>query len=406
MRSTRELANRFVATVLPHLYIPLWPLSSFHRLVRSDQSAKRVLLVARNSIAADHMVCIADLLKSIPNIEQFVTTDRVPARGFGRHEAAKIVRLRSIHILVALVSHWDIVIFTNHPYGFGLCFPPWIRKLYVNHGLHTGKINNDMEQDGVYGRCRVIRPFKKPFYDCMFAASGWEREYAIRQTPELHDRVAVVGFLRADQFLEYVREQGAGARGRLGYTNEKRVVHIISTWGENSLYATRGQWILEQVTRLSGKYEFVVSIHPRFDDLGANCGETRDRILERFEQAGARINRDLDWKDYVTASDVTLSDHSSLCLYHVLLGHPVLVVEVDDDQYIEGSTFDMLTNRSSRLSDYADLDDALVDVFGTNSKQNYQDVLTRMLNYKGMAIERYKKEIELLLEAPGLLSEK
>ena len=356
MNSLHRIADIAVATLLPYLFILLWPASLIQRMTRVGFRRKRVLLVARNSVAADHMVCISDLLSSSEDIDQAITTDRVPARDFNRHQASNMVGPRSIHVIRALVCHWDLIVFTNHPYGFGVCFPPWSKKLYVNHGMHTGKINNDLEQDGVYGRCKVIRPFRKPYYDCMFSASGGERDFAISQTPELRDRIAVVGFLRADRFLEYFREQGAGARTRLGYTRDQRIVHIISTWGENSLWSVRGEWILEQAQRLRGQYQFVVSIHPRFDDLGTGNEESREEILQRFGQAGVTVYQDLDWKDYIIASDVALSDHSSLCLYHVLLQHKILLVDVDRDQYLKGSTFDKLVKASSRLSDFVDLE--------------------------------------------------
>lgn len=399
-----RLANDAVAMLLPYICVLLWPISFLHRLTRAEVRRKRVLLVSRNSVAADHMVCISDLLGSSGGVEQAVTTDRVPAGDFSRHQASRMVGPRSIHVLRALVCDWDLVVFTNHPYGFGVCFPPWIKKLYINHGFHAGKINNNQEQDGVYGRCKVIRPFRNPYYDCMFAASSREKDLAISLTPELKHRISVVGFLRADMFLEYVRDQGAGARKRLGYTPDQQVIHIISTWGENSLWNTRGEWILEQVQRLRGQYEFVVSIHPRFDNLGAGNKGSRQEILRRFGQAGVSINHNLDWKDSVIASDVTLSDHSSLCLYHVLLQHKVLLVEVDEGQYVKGSTFEELSKAFSSLSDFASLEMALLHIFDSDTSSQIAGIRAQMLDYEGAAADRYRKELELLLNEPGLLS--
>jgi len=368
------------------------------------KTEKRVLLVARNSIAADHMLCIYDILRNRISVEIRVATDRFPTREFDRYDASRIIGAESMHIFQALVCHWDLIVFTNHAYGFGRCFPAWTKKLYINHGLHTGKINNNMQQDGVYGRSKVVGPFGKVFYDCMFAASKREKELALNQTPELSKRVKVVGFLRADEFLHYARKMTSGARDRLGYTPAQTVVHIISTWGENSLYATRGQWLIDQVARLSRQYAFVVSIHPRFDSLGKSNPETRDRILTRFEQAGARINVDLDWRDYITVADIAISDHSSLVLYHVLLEHPVIMVDVNEDQYIPGSTFDILKRNLRRLSEYIDLKDALEDVLRDHETQKYHMIVDDMLDHRGTAITQYKKEIERLLDAPGSLS--
>lgn len=398
MRAMKGIADQVLTALLPYLCIPLWSISVFHRLLRFREPTKRVLLVTRNAIAADHMVYVHELLEGHVEIEEYVTTDRVPDRGFSRIDAAQIVGPPSIHILTALICHWDLVIFTNHPYGFGVCFPPWIKKLYINHGLHTGKINTDKAEDGVYGRSKVIRPFGKPFYHCMFSASSEERAFAIRQTPELRGRIAVVGFLRADWFMEYAKENGAQIRKDLGNTHQDRIVHIISTWGDHSLYGTRGQWLVEQVGKLAEKYTFLVSIHPRMDDIDSRIGESRDTILRRFEQAGAIVDRNLDWKVCVVAADATLSDHSSLCLYHVLLGHPVLLSDVHSNQYMQGATFDILNQSSRRLSEFPSLKDALEELFRAASTQSNRVLLDHMLEQRGSAAERYRQEIGSLLE--------
>ena len=395
----KDAVNTAIGVALPYIFVPFWPLSILHRKIRSHALPKRVLLIARNSVAASHLVPVYDLLKGNSNVQLVVTTDRMPHRGFSRYQAENMVGPRSVHILLALLSHWDLIIFTNHPYGLGLCFPPWHKKLYVNHGLHTGKINNNLAQDGVYGRNKMLRPFNEPFYDCMFAASVWERDFAIKQTPELYDRIVIVGFLGADTFLDYVQENGMTARERLGFTQQQKIVHIISTWGENSLYAMCGQQLLQQITELVGQYAFLISIHPRFDSFSSGNSESRSDILTRFEQAGAKVNRALDWEDYVAASDVTLSDHSSLCLYHVLLEHPVLLVDVRDDQFMADSSFDLLNKRTNKLSNHKNLGDALNDLF-SSTKRIDREILDRMLNYKGMALERYRTEIGILLETP------
>lgn len=355
------------------------------------------MLVARNAVAADHLICIHDLLMEDERIEMFVTTDRFPARDFDRHNAASIIGAGSLHIFWALVSHWDLIIFTNHPYGLGVCFPPWLKKLYVNHGIHSGKINNDRAQDGVYGPCKVIRPFGMPYYDCMFAASQWEKAFAVRQTPQLEGRIEVVGFFRADLFVDYVQRCGLSIREKLGCTPGKKVVHIISTWGVNSLYATIGEIILEQVTQFRCKYEFLVSIHPRFDDFGDGTLESRETIFARFEAAGARVNRGLDWEDYVAVSDIAIADHSSLAFYHVLVGHPLLFADVHSSQYVEGSTFDQLTQHCPRLSQYASLDEAVSDVFVRQVEGENSDLVSQMLDFKGAAKQRYVKQINVLI---------
>ena len=363
-----------------------------------------MLLVTRNAIAAHHMIGIRTILGRNESVDIFATTDRVPNRGFDRYQAATNTKATSIHILVALCRHWDLVVFTNHPYGFGLCFPSWIKKLYVNHGIHMGKINNTEHEDGVYGRCKTIRPFSTPYYDCMFAASDWERAFAIQQTPQLRDRIVVTGFLQADQFLAFAKTLRAREHGRTASLPQKKRVHIISTWGTHSLYSTKGRWILQQIAEHRQHYDFVVSIHPRFDSLSGGHGETRDQILAAFRAAGATTNDGLGWQECVANADIAVSDHSSLCLYHVLLNHPVLLTAVTGDQYVKGSTFDLLQQHSCNLANFDNLHSALTTATAQHTPQSHDEIIARMLDYRGRSDTRYSQELETLLDISGGLA--
>lgn len=356
------------------------------------------MLVAQNSIAADHLRLVNDLLHDGHDLDVHVTNDWFPTREFTKRDLVRIIRARHIHILPALLRHWDLVIFSNHPFGLGIWFSPAIRKLYINHGLHTGKINNDRGQDGVYGKSRVVRPFSRPYYDCMFAASYFERELAIASTPALEDRVKVVGFLLADRFMQYVETDGARVHDNsIASGREQAVVHIISTWGPHSLYNTVGRQLLEQASGLSGKYRFVFSLHPRFDFIDGGMGEGRDAILDRYERQGITVDRGLDWMGHVAGSDIAISDHSSLALYHVLLDHPILLVDVNAAHYVEGSVFSLLSKICPRFEPGMKLEVALESLCASPAKADYTPVQEAMLSYRGEAERRYREEIATLL---------
>ena len=149
---------------------------------------KRILLMAQNRIAADHLKILWNLLKHDPQFTFYVTDDRLFSRHFSQEELLSIIPIKHIHILHALIRYWDLIIFVNHPWGLGVWFAPFIEKIYINHGICMGKINNPFGEDGVYGKSRVLRPYSKPYYDKMFAASDFEKDYAIKATKELQSR--------------------------------------------------------------------------------------------------------------------------------------------------------------------------------------------------------------------------
>ncbi len=217
-RVIRRIINLLVPILAP---IP-WFFVAFQKLIKNRSNIKgyrnkKILLIAQNKIAADHIRLVWDLLKNDSKLNFFVTDDQLINRHFSKEELSTIITSKYINILYALLFYWDLIIYVNHPWGLGVWFAPFIKKVYINHGIYTGKINNDMGEDGVYGKSRVIRPYSKPFYDKMFAASSFEREHAISLNNELRSRIAITGFLRADMVEKLQREQRDGIRNKLGY---------------------------------------------------------------------------------------------------------------------------------------------------------------------------------------------
>ena len=171
----------------------------------------------------------------------------------------------------------------------------------------------------------------------MFAASDFEKDYAITATKELQSRVVVTGFLQADLIDKMQNERREIIRYKLGYSHDDIVVHIISTWGPTSLFQTIGEELICATARISNKYKFIFSLHPRHDEFGDIKGRRREDILNHCETMGIRPDRQLSWQHYVVASDIAISDHSSLCLYYVLLKKPLVLTAIQTNSYIDNS---------------------------------------------------------------------
>ena len=358
-------------------------------------------MVAQNAVAADHMRYIYHLLSDYVGISQFVTTDWIPPRGVDKEELCKMMDAPFINVLVALLQHWDLIVFTNHPYGVGIWFSPMIKKLYVNHGIHIGKINNDRGEDGVYGRSRVNRPFGRPYYSRMFAGSEYEKRQAVIATPELEGLIRVTGYLRADRFVSGEQALRQEARQSFGYLETSRVVHIISTWGAQSLYETCGESILGQLRNLRKHYELIFSLHPRYDEFNQRGGASRREILKQWELSGVRVNWGLDWAACVAASDIAISDHSSLCLYHVLVNHPVVLVDIPSCEYVPDSLFAVMKTRLPVYSSGQDLGAMLLRLSEINLNNELAFIKNRMLGFQGEAEKLYRQEIEDVLRLPA-----
>jgi|GEM_PF-1861824 len=393
---------RFISR-LGHFLIPYlaplpWFLIAGQKLLKdrlffnADRNAK-ILLIAQNKVAADHVKLVWNLFKNDPKLDFFVTDDFVINRHFSKQELSTLIDAKYIHILYAFLIPWDLIVFVNHPWGLGMWFAPLIKKVYINHGIYTGKINNDLGEDGVYGKSRVNRPYSKPLYDKMFAASSSEKKLAIRFNQELKTRIAVTGYLRADSLEQMQSEQRDTIRKNLGYAQDDIVVHIISTWGPTSLFQTIGEDLLLEAVKISDRYKFIFSLHPRHDAFGDINGRKRKDILKKYQAQGIRPASELSWDEYVVASDVSISDHSSLCLYYVLLNKPVILVPVASESYIENSTFDQLKDLSPMIVDTKQLDDLIQTAMVNGCKKQICELGLTIRNYPGCAAERYKQEI-------------
>lgn len=387
----------FYTPLFSFLFPCTWILPLIHCLfIRKHK--KRILLIAQNNVAASHIKEFHKLFKDNINLSFYSTTDWYPPRDFGKNDITKIVNAKYINIFQALITYWDLIIFVNHPWGFGVWFSPLINKIYINHGLHVGKINNDKCEDGVYGKSRVIRPFSKPFYSLMFAASDYELQQAVTITPELHDRIVVTGYLQADLLMEDAKTNRNLIRNKLGIKGNDYVVHIISTWGKNSLLQLIGDELLTEAVKLKNHYSFILSIHPRYDEFNDfNVKINRKSILDKYEKLGILVNRNLNWEDYVIASDMAISDHSSLSLYHILLDHPLVYIQIPESEYVKNSTFAHLYKNSTPLLNSKDIG----SIIKTNSsihKINPSTLpLDRILQHQGQAAERYREEIYRIL---------
>jgi hypothetical protein len=306
--------------IIPIIFPCLWVVPFLQKLLFKTRKTKKVLLIAQNKVAADYIRDVSLLLQDDNAIDQYVTTDWFPPRHFDKHSISLFFDVPYIHIFRSLFINWDLIIFTNHPFGLGVWFAPFIKKIYINHGIHTGKANyTDTEKfDGVFARDTILRPFSKPLYDKIFVASVNEKKIAITNTPELENRIAITGLLQVDKLLKESAKR-SDIRRSLAIQDTDYAIHIISTWGKDSLFQTIGKELLDEAIKLQDRFKFMLSIHPRYDEYEEVGNRNRNSILEKYKIAGLVVNENLDWEKFVISADMVISDHSSLALYNLFL---------------------------------------------------------------------------------------
>ncbi len=399
MQSTKP-KHAFVHALLPWAIQPAWLLVRarrwFRHVIRRNRQTKRVLLICHNPVAAAHLVAVVDLLRDQANVDLYVANDHFPEQEISKFEIKRFVKARYRPILLCLLEDWDLAVYVNHAWGFGAWIAPIVRKVYINHGLYVGKINNQLGEDGVYGKHRTTRAHRGLLYDRMFAASQCERENALVADPTLADVVVVTGSLVADRILTAYRERQR-IRSLLGMGDSRRLIHVISTWGKHSLVATMGNELLDALERCGRIGDVLLSLHPRLDKFGG-IQQSREQILRTWASHGATVDEANErWVDFVAASDVALTDHSSLALYQCMLRRPVACVPVDPSGYLEDSPFAEVQSQALRLDSADKLSDVL-DGLERGEGVVTPATIERLITHLGDAATQHLNEFGCLLQ--------
>ena len=387
----RKIGRRFSPFVFPGLWLVVAFAKIKKKILSFSPQKKSILLVAQNIVAADYARLVVNLMEEDKNLDFYFTDDQLYKRKLD-DDFIKRIADRKIHIIFALLRFWDLIIFVNHPWGLGIWFAPFLKKIYINHGICTGKINNDYDEDGVYGKSRIIRPFSKPFYNKMFCPSKSEKIYALNNNIRLKNRLLITGFLRADILTELNTKRDK-IRNSLGYKKNEIVVHIISTWGKNSLFQTVGERLLDEVAKITNEYRFIFSLHPRYDEFGDIKNRNREDILEKYRNLGISPQGNIEWDEYVIACDIAISDHSSLSLFYILLNKPVILVNVSSDSFRPGSVFDRLRKIVPNYNPSKNIKDLIENSKNSQETKQFQEFRETLVSFKGLAAKQYKEEI-------------
>ena len=89
----------------------------------------------------------------------------------------------------------------------------------------------------------------------MFTSSNDEIRHALSANSLLEDKLYVAGSLRADKLINFKKNKN-NFKDNIGLKPNDKVVHIISTWGANSLVQLYGEELLNQCIKLRHKYKF------------------------------------------------------------------------------------------------------------------------------------------------------
>jgi hypothetical protein len=103
------------------------------------------------------------------------------------------------------------------------------------------------------------------------------------------------------------------------------------------------------------------------------------------------------------ASDILLTDHTSLALHGALLGLPFVYSPVPDDVLEAGTIIRQIRDISPTLRpDASNLRDALLEARDHYPSDRLKEIASQIESYPHRAAERIREEIYTLLELPAM----
>ena len=374
-----------------------WPIRHALRHVLRDRSVRHILFPCAYAHIVEFQRDLWEILRGDPRL-RFHITLHSPETSLGQHEKIKnVLPLPVISGTLANVWPWDLVVVADH--GFEELCAPWrYPVLRITHGVAGKNVHGGEYQ---YGK-RCFNSDGRFRYTRMFETSQVNRDRIVASEPRLANHIAVVGSPQMDRVLTQAGRRDEFRR-QLGFAPHEIVVFVTSTWGMYSLFQTMGDEIIAEARPLLGPFRFVLSAHP----LDLRSWPYSKRIWGEYVRTlkpdGFDVREPADsWVPYMVASDIILTDHTSLAIYGASLGRPVVFVPLEDKRLVEGSALWELREMSPVLEDSRKLHETLLDA-RSNYPYDRLAALARNLNAcPGHSVERIREETYRLLSLDPL----
>lgn len=379
----------------PLLRIPYrWLLHLRWATLRPSQDPtgkKRILFCASNVLMAEYVREIYHILRSDTRLEVYLTSShRHQFKGLKGSALAKMVDVPFVSFATAGMQWWDLIIFPT-PNG-AQNFHPRIPKILCTHHTTGGDAREGV--DFLYGPHAMRNG--KCMFEKIFEASEHTCDIVERNNPVLVGRMTAVGDLKVDKMLR-LNDRRNEIRRELGYQDNDIVVLLQSTWGEDSLIERMGRELVSEAKSLLplGKYKFIISIHPNYWGTSPYAIEHPwGTFCEEQECEGLIAKRSSDpWEPFHVASDLVISDHTSLVAAYALLHRPIYLLPLRDGLFLDGAIVAQLARVAPCLSEASGLRELLERDHADYPMDDIIQIAQHIDSYLGEAEKRIKEEV-------------
>ncbi|MBI2870418.1 MAG: CDP-glycerol glycerophosphotransferase family protein [Candidatus Omnitrophica bacterium] len=303
--------------------------------------------------------------------------------------------LRTVPYRLGVYLKWDLIVFPNHgPYFRRDC-----RKIYIGHGLHSGKLVGGKSY--VFGS-RSLDERGKILYDRLFVSSEFVRSQVKDHHPDFYPVVRAVGSLLMDEMLNGHRRSREEVLKEINLDPGRRTMMIASTWGPFSLIENQGMELVKKLPALCAKYNVILSLHLLNYGIWPSEGRNWKPILDKVKVKNLYIiPPGIGGHLYMEAADLLVTDHSSVGLYFPAYARPIIYYQRPDLKLDGVSLTHELRSVSYCVRDTSSLSADIGRALSNFDVRPMEELADKIASYPGRAQERYLEELLSLMGMDG-----
>lgn len=378
--------------------IPFWiapSISYIYSKAAKQSKNKSILLIAQNHVAADYQHLIYKHLKDEDSFIIYSATEWLPNRELKTAQLENYDIGKAISTFKILFRWWDAVIFVNHPHGLGRWLLPKIKKYYINHGIRTGKVNNPENEDGAFTFQKLYDFPRRLRYTQFLLSNKEEHHYLIKNSVKLSEISTIVGSPMLDELI-LMKSESIDFCAALGI-EKKTTIHVSSTWGNYSLISEHGLELFDKIQEIGDQYNFLFSLHPRWDELSSRHLPSSREIEKIAIDRGCLYDQGKQWKKFASVADISLSDHTSLAIFHAILKTPLIFSTYFMDNLVKDAPIKRLAAVSARFARDESLLNSITQAQNNERQQRIESIVASFGTCTGTSgdhiLDFFKREL-------------
>lgn len=364
---------------------------------------KQILMVAPNVLTFAYLKLLYKKLKNEENISVSFCFDKdIPDTVVKKMLSELELELENEKISIKVSSYrfsmffpWALIFFADITAAHQ-SFSARSKKIRLEHGLPAGKADKN-GYSVIYSE-GLLDCNGQLAYDAIFSSSRNIPLTINPKLPSFFDTIKYTGCLRMDHLLEnnFARSE---IRKNLNIPGNKCIVFITSSWGNESLIAQWGKDFYNQLSLLSHKYHFIVTVHPHNYRHLHYRGKITENTFKSFkEKGGIVITPEQDWVPYLACADILLTDYTSLSLYFVALKRPIVCLKLPESLGVVDAEMYRMEKISTSINNVEQLEDSLDKAMSSVISEDHVALAGELCVNKGQAWKHMRLAIWNILE--------